>query len=361
MYLDRILPQLTGEQDHGLDLMAEFLESDKQVFSIGGYAGVGKSVLLATAANIMPDALCCAPTGKAACVLRSKLRRSDVDTIHATIYRLVGKSVDPKTMKRLLHFNRLHFPGALRDETLMIDEASMIDQRMARDLIATGAKIALFGDVGQLPPVNGKQYLVRPDYTLQTIHRQALGSAIIRQAHNVRRTGRYEPDGPDFQVRCATDDDYLVSSIIITFFRKTRWQVNNRMRQLLGFTRVGYPQAGEQILCLMNAPLYGVYNGGVYTTVAPYSEGTKTMVVDVDGHAVEIPFCGFTTGDDLIDDEGLTTTFSFGYAVTGHKSQGSEWENVLVVDECPRWVDRRRWRYTAFTRATSCVLVARAP
>jgi exodeoxyribonuclease V len=186
-----------------------------------------------------------------------------------------------------------------------------------------------------------------------------LQSAIIRQAHAVRATGVYEGDGPEFQTaRRPLDDDYLCSDTIITWRRSTRQQVNVIKRGLLGF-HGAYPQTGERVLCLQNAPAYGVFNGGCYTTLAPFDPETGTMVVEVDGQELIIPNCEFTTKDDPSEDDTKTTTFSFGYALTCHKAQGSEFDNVMVIDELP--TDRRRWMYTALTRAAQAVLVVQQP
>ena len=362
MHIATATPLLSAEQATARDQILDFLDGSEQVLTLGGLAGTGKTTLLASVAAVVPEALVCAPTGKAAHVLRQKTHRTDACTIHSLFYKLIDKDTDPRTGRRLLRFARIHIPGALTGETVLIDEASMVDRWMMRDLIASGARIVPFGDPGQLPPVHGAQYFTRPDITLRTIHRQALDSAIIRQAHEARKTGWYEADGEDFQVaRRPTNDDYLVSNAIITWKRPTRQSVNEIKRQLLGFHRP-YPQTGETVLCLQNAPMFGVFNGGTYTTLAPFNDKTGCMVLDVDGHEIIIPNCAFTPKDDPIDDDTLTTTFSFGYALTAHKAQGSEYPAVCVIDECPSFrPERKQWIYTALTRASDCVLVVQKP
>ena len=65
-------------------------------------------------------------------------------------------------------------------------------------MLRTGCKVIACGDPGQLSPVNDERYFVRPDAQLTEIHRQALDSAIIRQAHHVRAGRGYTMDGDDF-------------------------------------------------------------------------------------------------------------------------------------------------------------------
>ena len=119
----------------------------------------------------------------------------------------------------------------------------MIDTKTASDLIQSGAKIVAVGDPGQLPPVHGATFFTQPDITLTQIHRQALESPIIRQAHAVRDNGQYQPDGADFQViRKATDEQMMTADSILCWRNVTRHKVNARMRSLLGYS-LPYPQS----------------------------------------------------------------------------------------------------------------------
>ena len=358
MHIRLLEPPLSAEQAAARDQILAFSDSDERILTPGGLAGAGKTALLAAVAHIIPKAHVCAPTGKAAHVLRQKMHRHDASPIHALFYKLIDKDVDPETNRRQLRFVRIHVPGALRGKLVLIDEASMIDRWMMQDLIASGAKIVLFGDVGQLPPVHGTQYFANPDITLRQIHRQALGSAIIRPAHEARNTGWYEADDPAFQTaRRPYDEDYVGSVAIIGGQCTTRQKVNACKHRVLGF-RNAYPQDYETVLRLQNAPAYGVLNGGKYTTLAPFDAETSAMVVEADGPESIIPSCAFATRDDPSEDEDRSTTFSLGYSLTCHKSQCSEFSAARVLDEFPSiGPERERWIYTALTRAANCVLV----
>jgi ATP-dependent exoDNAse (exonuclease V) alpha subunit len=74
---------------------------------------------------------------------------------------------------------------------------------------------------------------------------------------------------------------------------------------------------------------------------------------------VEVPKCVFVENGgslDDYDDDDFTSAFDFGYCLTVHKSQGSEWDKVLLIDENHK-VERRRWLYTGLTRAAKSIIV----
>ena len=70
----------------------------------------------------------------------------------------------------------------LRGHLVLIDEGSMINEETASDLLMAGCKMVVFMDHGQLPPVKGSMHFTQPDVTLQDVQRQALDSAVLRQA-----------------------------------------------------------------------------------------------------------------------------------------------------------------------------------
>ena len=254
---------LTTEQERAAEAIRRFITDDNQTLVLHGLAGTGKTTVLTAIANEYPDAKLCAYTGKAASVLRAK-SGLEACTVHSLFYKLVDKGTDEKTGKRILHFRRVHAENAMRGKVILLDECSMIDAKTATDLIQSGAKIVAVGDPGQLPPVHGATFFSHPDITLTQIHRQALESPIIRQAHAVRDGGAYQPDTADFQVvRKASDEQMMAAGTILCWRNVTRHKVNARMRSLLGYN-LPYPQAGEPVLCLKNAHRYGIFNGVTY-------------------------------------------------------------------------------------------------
>ena len=213
----------------------------------------------------------------------------------------------------------------------------------------TGAKIIACGDPGQLPPVSGRrQFFNRADSTLREIHRQALESPIIRQAHQVRNGGMYAADGDDFRVATdGTNHDLVNADVVLCFTNRTRDYLNDKCRRIRGYWQP-HPQPGEPLMCLKNAASFGVFNGGVYTLLEPFIHGNTSITLDVDGDVVTVPqvtFRGVTSS--LKPEAEVTTSFDFGYAMTVHKAQGCEWDSVILVDEYRRPEYRREWRTPA--------------
>ena len=262
-----------------------------------------------------------------------------------------------------MYFHEAHHEDQLTGALLLLDECSMINESMARDLIRTGAKIIACGDPGQLPPVEGKQFFNTPNMALKTIHRQALESPIIRQAHAVRQGQPYVGDGDAFRVAKhgeLTATEKMDADIILCWTNATKRAINRHIRELRGFSMMPHPQPGEPILCLRNAPDYGIFNGAIYTLREPFMEGDTSIVLDVEGQRLrvdEVNFEGIKSG--LKPGQKAVTWFDFGYALTVHKAQGSEWSNVILIDEYRRREERKEWLYTGITRAANQITIIR--
>lgn len=353
---------LTDEQEAASHMIFEFLgDKDPGQFSMQGYAGSGKTTVLAEVAADLPNAILCTLTGKAASVLRRKTGLP-VSTIHAAFYQLVEQSRD-KTGRVKLCFDVQHERGQLADKIVLIDESSMLNHQMAQDIINTGAKIVACGDPGQLPPVTGARYFSHANVTLETIHRQALESPIIRQAHRVRHDQPYLDDGDAFQVlrRGITDDEVRDADVILCHTNATRYAANLHARNVRGFIQPT-PQVGEPVMCLKNAQQFGIFNGAVYTLTAPFLEGDHDIDIDVDGTSTRIPWVTFAGIRSAVPDhvEPLTS-FDFGYAMTVHKAQGSEWDRVILIDEYYRRLERAAWLYTGISRASEKIIITPFP
>jgi exodeoxyribonuclease-5 len=310
---------------------------------VHGYAGTGKtSAVLATLADLYPSAKLVAPTGKAADVLSRKTGRH-ASTIHRLIYHPPDRRGD-----RLLWTPKL-VPGSLKGRIVLVDEASMISEGLADDMRRTGATLIVFGDPGQLPPVCGAPAFAEPDIMLKEVHRQTLDSPILRQAHRVRRGLPWRDDGDEFRIvrrRNFSDQELRDADIVIAFSRDYRATYNSRLRRLHGFTERQL-QAGEPITAGRNIPSLGIFNGAIYELARPAYLNSRAVSLWVDGAVVDVPACA-------------NFEFDLGYAITGHRSQGSEWPSVVILDE--RWMPghvARRWRYTAITRAAQRVTVLR--
>jgi exodeoxyribonuclease V len=350
---------LTDEQERVAALIDEFMaDPSQQVFLIHGLAGTGKTTLLAHTALQYDHASLCTLTGKAASILRRKTGLP-AQTIHSFFYNLIEVGKD-KVGRQVLKSEQAHHHGQLNRRLVLVDEVSMIDETTANDLRRTGAKIIATGDPGQLPPIKGNAGFRKPDYILTEIHRQALDSPIIRQAHRVRAGKPYQADGQEFRVQQdGTDDDLRNAEVVLCWTNRTRHALNNKCRRLLGYWQ-SHPQVGEPLMCLKNVTSQGIFNGAVYRLLQPFGQGDRNITIDVDGVPVCLTNVNFEGIPSILPNHvEATTTFGFGYAMTVHKAQGSEWDSVVLYDEYRRSEERREWLYTAVTRAAQKILVVR--
>jgi exodeoxyribonuclease-5 len=357
---DRIV-MLTDEQRAAVAAIEDAI-GNRETFALHGLAGTGKTTVAAHIATSRPGAYLCAPTGKAASVLRDKTGIKAA-TVHSAFYQYVREEEREGEPPKLV-FRPAHLPGSLKGQVLLLDECSMIDRKTAADILATGITVIAIGDPGQLPPINGDPFFTRASFTLEQIHRQALESPIIRQAHAVRSTGRYEPDGDAVRVvdRLAADD-LRTANVVLAGRRATRSRMNTLCRRALGISSP-LPLLGEPLVCLRNAPKFGLYNGAIYYASRDLCEGDKTIGISTDAGDIEMHAHLLPPGreDEPLDlpPGGWMTAFAFGYSLTVHKAQGSEWDNVLLIDEGDTFQEEAiRWRYTAITRARERVIVAR--
>jgi exodeoxyribonuclease-5 len=267
---------------------------------------------------------------------------------------------------------------------IVLDEVSMVGEEMARDLMSFGKPILVLGDPGQLPPIKGEGAFTRdaPDVMLTEIHRQAAESAIIRLATMARQGApigfaEYDLSVSKMRKGDVTPAQALRSGQLICGMNATRLQLNNAMRAAAGFGAGVLPSGpDEKIICLKNQNDIGLINGMFVTLEDVVDEGSlyfSAVVKDEDGRPVQPPDCNGAPGrlriykghfEDHVDfdrerhdrdwrEKRKLTEATFGWAITAHKAQGSQWENVIVWDDGlgKSDLDRRRWLYTAITRA----------
>lgn len=267
---------------------------------------------------------------------------------------------------------------------IVLDEVSMVGEEMARDLMSFGKPILVLGDPGQLPPIKGEGAFTRdaPDVMLTEIHRQAAESAIIRLATMVRMGepigfGIYDAYVAKLRKGDITPDQALRGGQLICGLNATRFQLNNAMRAAAGLGGTYLPTgAAEKIICLKNQNDLGLINGMFLTLEDVVDEGSlyfSAVVHDEDGRRVlpldangrpgrlriykghfedHVAYDGERHDRDYRE-KRLLAEATFGWAITAHKAQGSQWENVIVWDDGlgRSDLDRRRWLYTAITRA----------
>jgi len=374
--------EFSSEQEQALSAVSRWVgQADTPIFRLFGYAGTGKTTLARhLAEGVDGDVLFAAFTGKAAQVLRSK-GASKASTIHSLIYRPRGEEVveDEETGKKnLLPTFSLNRSSAVGKAALIIiDECSMVDEELGRDLLSFGTPILVLGDPGQLPPISGGGFFTdhEPDYMLENIHRQARDNPIIQIAQMVREgreisLGSYG-DTVNIVTKSQVDSDLVLSADqVLVGTNRTRRRYNQRLRELKGFEGP-LPAAGDKLVCLRNDPKKGLLNGSLWqVTSAPRSvkqfmnlllrsedDGIEQVSAKVkvlkgifEDPETEIPWQVKRRHDD----------FDFGYALTVHKAQGSQWENVVLFDESYAFREhRQRWLYTAITRAAEKITIVK--
>lgn len=350
---------LSPDQQDALEDVSEFLEAPvtrKRHLVIHGLAGVGKTALLAEVVKQYPGLTLTAFTGKAAAVLRARVG-VPVTTLHSAIYNFQGMADDELEEGKK---NPIFTPKGdpLPDHVVLVDEASMVGAKVAKDLLDTGARVIAAGDPGQLPPVRDSQFFTEPDVVLTTIHRQALESAIIRQAHAVCRECAYYPDGDEFRViSFGSPEELLGHDIVLCWTNKTRVRLNARKRLLLGHD--GFKlDPDEPVMCLKNDHRVGLYNGAVYSVIEHFGKSMiirdGERVISVDPVTIE----GFDPEFAELRYDDNYVPFALAYASTVHKAQGSEYRSVLLFDECTSQ-DWQALTYTGITRAVERCTVVR--
>lgn len=409
------------QQVAALDAVAAWLRTGSegpQVFRLFGFAGTGKTTLAKYLAASAGQVIFATFTGKAAHVLRSK-GCMGAQTIHSLIYQprergtsriddltkqldalleqlkeekpdvpadkleawynsndnvrdLRREIADENTAGRRPLFELKAETSALRDaDLLVIDEVSMVGEDMAHDLLSFGKKILVLGDPAQLPPVKGIGYFTdhEPDILLTDIHRQARDNPIIAMATDIRngralKIGNYG-ESKVIHKSQATKDMYLGHDQMLVGTNKMRRGCNAEFRRLLGRDATPFPVAQDKLVCLRNNKLLGLLNGSLWTCTeasAPVMKRVGLKINPFDG--VGLPMTCVAHEHFFLGEEPAffemkeAECFDYGYALTCHKSQGSQWGSVLVLDEsaCFR-ADADRWLYTAVTRAAERVTV----
>lgn len=251
---------------------------------------------------------------------------------------------------------------------IMVDEASMVNETIGKDIMSFGIPVIMVGDPFQLPPVKAKPFWHshKPQTVLTRIERQkGVGAGIPLAGEKLRKGGEISRnESLHIHPRnTLSDQAWLETNQIICGTHKTRERLCRFVRSKLGHSSA-HPQEGEKIVAVFNDKKRGIMNGELY--VVRRSEltrsGTVTRMDIEDPYGRVITnvdawtrgFSGRSQTDFLDDQFGK---FWWGYAITCHQSQGSEWKHIIVCDDWPG-DGHDRWLYTAITRASHhCDLV----
>lgn len=398
---------LSPDQEHARDAAVAHLRGETgELLTIGGLAGTGKTTIMKEAVRALgpsrPRLAACAYSGKAASVMRAKLTEAGVlketdycGTIHGLVYDLKGAWLK-RSEKARAHEPAAPRPGIRTPLTekiemdmafeakgakggygaVLLDEASMVDKQAFQDLSDLGLPIVAFGDHGQLPPVNSSFNLMeKPMIRLEKIHRQAEKSPIIQLSMMAREDG-YIPVGeygPGVRkIRTSNSLEWskeLTRDWIMLCARNaTRIFWNDRLRAQYGFTSHD-PMPGERVICLKNNRDWLIFNGmmGELKGIQHVPDHWYKVAVDMGdqvfhGECLSHQFGSQSTLYEYpparLRPEQIGNLFDWAWCITAHKSQGSEFRRVCVLEE--RMGDMelwKKWLYTTVTRAQEELLI----
>lgn len=338
---------------------------------ITGRPGCGKTTVTKVIAKVASQAglrvVMCAPTGKAARRIK-EATGFEAGTIHSLLRPLQGGSGfhhDAET--------------PLEGDLFLVDEGSMMDNYISDcffDAIPDGARVVLVGDADQLPSVGAGNVLrdviasdMVPVAKLQTIHRTALTSDIVVNAHKVingdvngvdlkgTKDFRFFEAVDEESIRKATLKRYLdlvdrygVDGVQVLAARRGTDvgvdALNELLRQAVNPPAPGKPEIerrgstlrlNDRVMRTSNSKTLGVFNGEVGVITA----------IDPEAKKVTINF-----GDRVIVHQGKElSALDLAYAATIHKSQGSEYDGVItVLPQAHQFMLNRNLVYTAMTR-----------
>jgi len=398
--------QLSPDQQRALDAIDAWFQSDEQSLTMGGYAGTGKTTIISHLLKQWKklDIAVCAFTGKAASVLRSKGVHG-ATTMHKLIYEPVDyckncmcvvntvkvpvDEAEPKAKQGDL-LDEVDLPPPEKEgkfqkvcakcntekylkvifvkvplieaDLVIVDEASMLSLRLVEDLEELARKILYVGDHGQLEPIGKDPGIMHsPQIRLEQIHRQAEGSPIIQFAHFVRtnhhpRKWQGAAEAIVHRRPKASPQMLAECDVVLCGYNKTRVAVNKAIRRHRGFSDE-LPEIGERVICLQNDSDLGLFNGLLLHVEGRRGQrwgSPKFDFVDAVGNR----YLDMRIYPEQFNQEKKpehvrkgTGLFDFGYALTTHKAQGSEFNRVAVLEQIAGSWNPSRWRYTAATRA----------
>ena len=389
--------ELTKKQQNGLNETLLRYKNHEKYVVISGYAGTGKSTLvrfIINALNVEEDKVAYATfTGKAAEVLRKKGNKNAM-TLHKLLYDSIPKPGGGffRKPKTYLDYN-----------IIVVDECSMVPKTMIDMLLKHRVFIIFLGDPGQLPQIDKTEshdLLDHPNVFLDQVMRQAAESEIIQLTMKIRN-GEDIPYMEGKEVMVIPKNKLVTGHLtwadtIITATNAVRHNINNQMRELLGFK--DELQEGEKIICKrnywddINDEGDALVNGTVgivenhfdsFINIPKFIKNNRytipTIMCDIKPETGS-PFTCINIDKDFLLKEVfcvdwrvayqmgkmrlgnvLPKQITYGYALTCHSAQGSEWDKVLVLEENFPFnkEEHQRWLYTAATRASEKLVLMR--
>jgi exodeoxyribonuclease-5 len=374
-----LFDQLEGEQIVSFNACMHYaLGHGKHPFLIfGANAGTGKTFTINALRhfldlnNISHTAI--AYTGRAAARIRAQ-------TVHSLLYEpVIDEAGD------LIRFEEipLQILGDKAGQLIIVDEGSMIPRNMHDSLAKIGVPIIYVGDYAQLPPINADSSddfnamfsLANAEHTsLVDMRRFSPDSGIGKIAKVLRDDNRLMklkkddvaviPKTKVFDIQFYIDNRI---DMVACGMNKTRKRINDVMRRAYGYEET-MPEVGETVVCLRNDVINGVRinNGELYTVVFSTEvsdEYGTLMLVETETEktvTVNVKHECWTSEYSSKQWRGKKMSmFTYGYALTVHKLQGSTVGRLVYVDEdVSFFTDQQKFRYTGVTRAAEMLWLA---
>lgn len=250
-------------------------------------------------------------------------------------------------------------------ELFIVDEGSMVGDKLLTDIMTFNVPVLLVGDPNQLAPVNDSTVFDKCDYYLSDIVRQAQDSPVIWLSQQIL-IGKL-PMGTfgTCQVRNGgiVDNEFMFADQVLADTNKVRESLNTYIRNLRFNGHVQRPfERRDKIICRTNSTLvstlgYSLTNGAQGTIAEIYHADTTGTYLQLKMHTDDLGDFTYqcTTHPEYFKPEIRPPRIEHAYAITVHLSQGSEWDNIIYVvsGSC-----NKSSLYTAVTRAKQGVLVA---
>ena len=320
------------------------------------------------------------------------------------------------TLHKLLYDNiplpaggYMHKPKkALEYTIIVVDEVSMVPKEMIDLLFSHKCYVICLGDPFQLPPIDKEtdnHLLDNPHVFLDEIMRQATESEIIRLSMDIREQKNLNLfQGSDVKVisRQKYEREMLIwADQVIVATNNSRMNCNNCVRRLTGKGEL--PEEGDKVVCLRNywetlslGHKDALVNGAIGYLSNPILsvpvffpkwlkiqnnpiQTINTDIISEDGdkfYDLYIDQEKLISGKDTLEwrdyyllnkhkcriGDLAPKDFDYGYAITCHKAQGSQWQNIFILEESFPFQreEHARWLYTAITRAEEKVIIVRS-
>lgn len=369
--------------------------STKQVYELSGAAGTGKTTLIKYFIERMNIPLnrvaFVAYMGKAS--MQMARNGLPAQTIHSLIYEYKKVPETDENGEYVFRKNgrpKMTMGFVLREklekdiDLIVVDEGSTVDEKTGKDILSFGIPVIVLGDLNQLPPVYGKPiFLTNPDYILTQVMRQEEGNPIVWLAHRVL-DGESLPlgvYGKSSVIGKADLNNYILkeADVVLTASNKLRNEVNTMFReQITPVRKLDAPNLGEKIICRRNNWKKSI-DDVIYLTNGTVGTVTYVDIESFDGDKIKIDFKPdflqkkfknlFIDYKRMFENPGgkqemkkgprKVDVFEFAYAITTHLSQGSQYNNVVFLNERTHFDKEtyKKLQYTAITRAIDKITI----